>query len=66
MNVDAQRAIASDIAHHVHPQSNLRQHAEQGPTMITHGRGVYIYDANGREIIDGFSGLGLSVTRLSQ
>lgn len=58
MNVDAQRAIASDIAHHVLPQSNLRQHAEQGPTMITHGTGVYIYDSNGREIIDGFSGLG--------
>ena len=58
MNVDAQRTIAQDVAHHVHPQSNLRQHAETGPTMITHGRGVFFYDSEGNEIIDGFSGLG--------
>ncbi|WP_417586451.1 aminotransferase [Pararhodobacter oceanensis] len=58
MNFDAKRTIAQDIAHHVHPQSNLRQHAEHGPTMITHGKGVYIYDSEGREIMDGFSGLG--------
>lgn len=58
MNIDAKRAIEQDKAHHVHPQSNLRQHAEQGPTMITHGKGVFIYDSEGREIIDGFSGLG--------
>lgn len=58
MNADAKHAIKQDIAHHVHPQSNLRQHAENGPTMITHGKGVFIYDGDGREIIDGFSGLG--------
>lgn len=58
MNMAASRAIAQDIAHHVHPQSNLRQHAEAGPVMITRGQGVYIYDDSGREIIDGFSGLG--------
>ncbi len=58
MTVDAQQAIAQDMAHHVHPQTNLRQHMEQGPTMITHGKGVFIYDDQGRQIIDGFSGLG--------
>lgn len=58
MNVDAKHTIAADIAHHVHPQSNLRQHAEQGPTMIVRGEGVFIYDTEGRQIIDGFSGLG--------
>ena len=58
MNADARRSIEQDKAHHVHPQSNLRQHAENGPTMITHGKGVFIYDSEGREIIDGFSGLG--------
>ena len=43
MNADAKRAIEQDMAHHVHPQSNLRQHAENGPTMITHGKGcVYL------------------------
>ncbi|MEZ5888668.1 MAG: aminotransferase [Paracoccaceae bacterium] len=58
MNVDAKRSIEQDIAHHVHPQTNLRHHADKGPTMITHGKGVFIYDSEGREIIDGFSGLG--------
>jgi len=48
-----------DRDHHVHGQSNLRLHAEQGPTaMITQGRGVYITTDEGRELIDGFSGLG--------
>lgn len=58
MNVDAKQVIADDIAHHVHPQTNLRTHAEDGPTLILRGNGVFIYDAEGREIIDGFSGLG--------
>lgn len=58
MNVDVKHMIAQDIAHHVHPQSNLRQHAENGPLMITHGKGVYVYDNQGNEIMDGFSGLG--------
>ncbi len=58
MTVDAKRSIEQDKAHHVHPQSNLRQHAEQGPTMITRGKGVYVYDDQGNEIMDGFSGLG--------
>lgn len=58
MNADAKRSIEQDKAHHVHPQSNLRQHAENGPTMITHGKGVFVYDDQGNEIMDGFSGLG--------
>ncbi|PSM16388.1 aminotransferase [Nitratireductor sp. StC3] len=58
MNVDVKTTIAQDIAHHVHPQTNLRAHAEHGPTLINRGQGVFIYDAEGREIIDGFSGLG--------
>ena len=48
-----------DRAHHVHGQTNLRRHLENGvDAMITHGKGIYIYDDRGREIIDGFSGLG--------
>jgi len=48
-----------DRDHHVHGQSNLRQHASQGPTaMVTNGHGVYITTDDGQELIDGFSGLG--------
>jgi len=48
-----------DRQHHVHGQTNLRQHAQQGPAvMVTEGHGVYIKTEDGRELIDGFSGLG--------
>ena len=58
INFDASRTVAADMAHHVHPQTNLRQHATDGPTVIARGDGVFIYDDTGREILDGFSGLG--------
>ncbi len=49
----------SDRDHHVHGQTNLRQHDLHGPgVMVTEGHGVYIKTDDGRELIDGFSGLG--------
>ncbi len=51
--------MAEDRDHHVHGQTNLRQHQQQGPAvMVTEGHGVYIKTDDGRELIDGFSGLG--------
>ncbi len=51
--------IENDRLYHVHGQTNLRQHAEHGPAvMVTEGHGVYIKTEDGRELIDGFSGLG--------
>ena len=48
-----------DRSHHVHGQTNLRLHQDQGPAvMVTEGHGVYIKTDDGRELIDGFSGLG--------
>ena len=50
---------ALDQNHHVHGHTNLRTHKEQGPTvMVTEGHGVFIKTDDGRELIDGFSGLG--------
>ncbi len=50
---------AADRDHHVHGQTNLRQHGERGPAvMVTKGRGVTVTTDDGRELIDGFSGLG--------
>jgi 4-aminobutyrate--pyruvate transaminase len=50
---------SDDRDHHVHGQTNLRQHQQQGPAvMVTEGHGVYIKTDDGRELIDGFSGLG--------
>jgi 4-aminobutyrate--pyruvate transaminase len=48
-----------DRDHHVHGQTNLRQHGEDGPTvMVTRGEGITFTTDDGRELIDGFSGLG--------
>ncbi len=49
---------ARDLVHHVHPQTDLATIRETGPVVIERGQGVFIYDEEGREYIDGISGLG--------
>lgn len=46
-----------DIAHVVHPYSNLDAHATRGPTVITRGDGCYVYDEHGKRYLEGMSGL---------
>ena len=46
-----------DIAHYLHPYTNLVVHAEQGPLIICEGKGVYVYDDSGKEYIEGLAGL---------
>ncbi len=51
--------IHYDKCHHVHGQTNLREHRENGPAaMVVSGRGIRFTTDDGRELIDGFSGLG--------
>lgn len=47
----------SDIAHHVHPQTNLHHHGEVGPFVLTRGEGVFVYDDDDSEYLDGLAGL---------
>jgi putrescine aminotransferase len=46
-----------DRRHFLHPFSDHKQIGERGTRLITRGEGVYIYDAQGRQILDGMSGL---------
>jgi putrescine aminotransferase len=46
-----------DRRHYLHPFSDHKQIGERGTRVITRGEGVYIYDAEGRQILDGMSGL---------
>ncbi len=46
-----------DIAHYLHPYTNLATHAEKGPLIITEGKGIYVYDDSGNEYIEGLAGL---------
>ena len=37
-------AAKADVAHHLHPYTNLARHEETGPLILTHGKGVHVYD----------------------
>ena len=55
--LDSLRAYDRD--HHVHGQTDLRRHADDGPSvMVTSGEGITVTTDDGRRLIDGFSGLG--------
>ncbi|WP_245512748.1 aminotransferase [Enterovirga rhinocerotis] len=41
-----------DMASVVHPQTNLLKHLQTGPTIVTHGEGVYVYDDAGDRFLD--------------
>ncbi len=48
---------ARDIAYFLHPYTDLKKHEEVGPMVITRGDGIYVYDEEGNEFIEGLSGL---------
>ena len=50
-------AASRDIATLLHPYTNLKAHQSKGPLIITHGRGVNVYDEQGKEYIEGLAGL---------
>ncbi|HWI25654.1 MAG TPA: aspartate aminotransferase family protein [Stellaceae bacterium] len=64
-------AASRDIAFHLHPYTHLKKHESEGPLVITEGKGVHVYDENGKEYIEGLAGLwctslGFSEERLVQ
>ena len=46
-----------DKDHHLHPFTDHKDLHEKKSRIITRADGVYIYDADGRKILDGMSGL---------
>jgi putrescine aminotransferase len=48
---------ALDAAHHIHPFTDTAALNREGVRVITRGKGVYLWDSDGRKIIDGMSGL---------
>ncbi|MFN4312382.1 MAG: aspartate aminotransferase family protein [Ferrovibrio sp.] len=48
---------ARDIAHVMHPYTNLVKHETAGPLVIERGKGIYVYDDQGQEYIEGMAGL---------
>ena len=63
-------AAQRDIAHHLHPYTQLRQLEREGPLVIVRGDGVHVIDEHGRRYIEGMAGLwcaslGFSEARLA-
>ena len=48
---------ARDVANQLHPYTNARLHEKNGPVIIEKGKGVYVYDDQGKEYIEGLAGL---------
>jgi 4-aminobutyrate--pyruvate transaminase len=46
-----------DVETLLHPYTDLAAFREAGPLLIDHAKGVYVYDADGKEYIEGMSGL---------
>ena len=48
---------AKDAAFHFHGYTNALKNETEGGFVVTHGKGVYIYDEDGKEYMDGLAGL---------
>src|SRR5258708_8994153 len=53
----ANSAAARDIANVLHPYTDLKTHLEVGPIVVSHGKGVRVWDDTGKEYIQGVAGL---------
>ena len=49
--------IALDRDHLIHPVAPWRAHEQRGVTILESGRGVWLRDADGNELLDAFAGL---------
>src|SRR6186713_218488 len=46
-----------DIETVIHPYTNLQRHRETGPLVLEEGRGIYVFDSDGKRYIEGMAGL---------
>jgi 4-aminobutyrate--pyruvate transaminase len=53
----ANSAAARDVANVLHPYTDLKTHLEVGPIVVSHGKGVRVWDDTGKEYIEGVAGL---------
>ena len=48
---------ALDRAKHLHPFTDYAEYARKGGRIYSRGEGVYVYDTDGHQLLDGMSGL---------
>jgi 4-aminobutyrate---pyruvate transaminase len=57
MNESLSALANTDVAHFIHGYTNLASHRRIGPHIITRGKGIYVYDEQGREYIEAAAGM---------
>ena len=57
MNQELSDLATRDISAVLHPMAQAAVLKEQGPLMIVRGEGIYVYDEQGNQYIDGLAGL---------
>lgn len=53
----ANNLVELDRAHLIHPVTSWRGHEAAGTRILTSGKGAWLHDAEGRDLLDGFAGL---------
>ncbi|MCZ6664005.1 MAG: aminotransferase class III-fold pyridoxal phosphate-dependent enzyme, partial [Gammaproteobacteria bacterium] len=57
MNIEPGSMAARDLASVLHPQTHLAQHHKTGPMVLQRAEGVYMYDDQGNQYLEGLAGL---------
>jgi 4-aminobutyrate---pyruvate transaminase len=57
VNIAPNSALGRDVAHVLHPYTNLKKHQLDGPLIIVRGDGIRVIDEQGKAYIDGLAGL---------
>ena len=57
MNYAPNSPAARDVAYNLHPYTNLSAHERQGPHIVTRGEGIYVWDDEGKQYMEGLAGL---------
>lgn len=55
--VDTRAIQALDTAHYLHPFTDFKSLASHGARVMVKGDGIYLWDSEGKRLIDGMSGL---------
>lgn len=53
----ADSLAARDIETLIHPYTDLAKHREKGPLILDRGKGIYVWDKDGKQYIEGLAGL---------
>lgn len=56
-NNNRQALAERDTRNQLHPFTDALEHLENGPLVIDRGEGIYVFDQQGKEYIEGMSGL---------